>query len=74
MTGARYKKDARSARRFSIGHGSARPRIHLSPQIPQLFAVFVAAPCPISSLLIICRLAASHRPRSAAVSAAAKSP
>lgn len=74
MTFARYTKDARSARRVSIGHGTARPGRQRSPQIGQRLAALVAIPRSFIARSTVNQLATPHPVRSAAVRAAPKSP
>jgi hypothetical protein len=74
MTTYRLPKHTRSARRFSIGHGTARRGIQLSRQITQTVATMAAACSSFSSRCTVRQLAASHRLPSAVVPAAPKSP
>jgi hypothetical protein len=71
---SRLRKDTRSARRFSLGHGTARRDIQLSRQITQTIATFAPARSLFSSRGTVRQLAASHRLPSAVVRAAPKSP
>jgi len=74
MTRARLRKDTRSARRFSIGHRTARRDIQLSRQITQTVATFAAARSSFSRRRTVRQLAASHRLPSTVVRATPKSP
>lgn len=70
----RFRKAARFARRFSIGHGTARPDIQLLPQIVQGLVAFLAARRSFIRRFIARQLAAARRQPSAVVPAAPKSP
>jgi hypothetical protein len=74
MTTSRLRKNARSARRSSIGHGTARRDIQISRQIGQRLATFIAARRSFIARNTAYQLAALHRLRSAAALAAPKSP
>jgi hypothetical protein len=74
MISPRFRRDTRSARRFSSGHGTARPDIQRSHQIAQSLATFVTTRRSFRTRYTVCRLAPLRRLPSAAVRAAPKSP
>jgi len=74
MITSRLTENARSARRFSIGHGIVRRDIQLSRQIAQTLAMLVVGRRSFSSRCTVRRLPPSRRWPSAAVRAAPKSP
>src|SRR5262249_32721001 len=74
MITSRLRKNVRSPRRFSSGHGTVRRDIRLSRQTTQTFAMLVPARRPFSSRCTVRQLVLSRRPPSAAVRAAPKSP
>ena len=74
MTSSRFRKEAHCACPLSIGHGTARPYVQLSPQIAQEMPALVAVRRAFITRYTVRRLAASLRPISGLVPTAPKSP
>jgi hypothetical protein len=74
MTPSRLRKNLRAARRFSIGHRTARSDIRQSAQIAQGSSAFITTPRSFNSLSTACQLAALLPLPSTAMRAAPKSP